>query len=89
MSSTSFLYGVGTVAQSELQQREFTIHQRATMESLISLGRSVGAALMTLVLRKAADIYGPRQALLLMLALSLSVTAIYWVIYRDARRNRA
>ncbi|MEI6326493.1 MAG: MFS transporter [Candidatus Roizmanbacteria bacterium] len=85
MSSTSFMYGVGVTAENDLRQKEFTHHQRATMGSLISLGRSIGAAGMTLVLGKAADIYGPRIALLQMTILALSVTAVYGAIYRDHR----
>ncbi len=85
MSSTSFLYGVGTVAENELRQKEYTNHQRATMSSLVSLGRSIGAAFMTLVLGKSADVLGPRLALLLMTFLAFSVTFIYSIIYRNSR----
>lgn len=85
MSCTSFLYGVGIVAEGELRQREFTSHQRATMNSLISLGRSIGAAVMSVVLGRAADLYGPRLALLGIILLALSVPYIYWLIYKYAR----
>lgn len=87
MSSTSFLYGVGLVAENELQQKEYTQHQRATMGSLVSLGRSIGAALMTLVLGKTADVFGPRLALLMMTTLAFSVTYIYWIIHRNVRNQ--
>lgn len=85
MSSTSFLYGVGLVAESELRQREYTSHQRATMNSLISLGGSIGASLMTVILGKTADVFGPRKALLMMVLLALSATSIYGIIYRDSK----
>lgn len=85
MSSTSFLYGVGLVAENELQQKEYTHHQRATMASVISLGRSIGAALMTIVLGKTADVFGPRLALLMMTTLAFSVTYIYLIIYRNKK----
>lgn len=84
MSSTSFLYGLGLVAESELRQREFQDNQRATMNSLISLGRAMGAALMTLVLGKVADTVGPRQALIMMALLSFSATFVYWIIRKNA-----
>ncbi|PIQ73422.1 hypothetical protein COV58_02635 [Candidatus Roizmanbacteria bacterium CG11_big_fil_rev_8_21_14_0_20_36_8] len=87
MSSTSFLYGVGVVAENELRQREYANNQRATMNSLISLGRSIGAALMTVILGRAADIFGPRRALLMMVFLAFSVTYIYWIIYKNANRK--
>ena len=46
MSSTSLSYGVATVAENGLMQKEFTSHQRATMGSLNSLAGSLlfGAA---------------------------------------------
>ncbi len=86
MSSTSFLYGVGVVAENELRQKEYKNHQRATMGSLISLGRSIGAAIMTVILGKSADLYGPRQALLMMTLLAFSVTFIYWLIYNQSKK---
>jgi len=57
------------------------------MNSLISLGRSIGAALMTVILGRAADIFGPRRALLMMVFLAFSVTYIYWIIYKNANRK--
>lgn len=87
MSGTSFLYGVGLVAENELRQREYANHQRATMNSFISLGRSIGAAAMTLVLGKAADVIGPRLALLVLMILAFSETYVYGLIYRNARRS--
>lgn len=86
MSGTSFLYGVGLVADNELKQREYKDNQRATMGSLISLGRSIGAAVMTLVLGKTADTFGPRLALLIIVLLSFSETFIFGLIYRNSRR---
>ncbi|MBI4973200.1 MFS transporter [Candidatus Roizmanbacteria bacterium] len=83
MSSTSFLYGVGLVAESELRQKEFANHQRATMGSLISFGRSIGVMFMSLVLGKTADVFGPRLALLMMTILAFSVTYIYGIIYKN------
>ncbi len=82
MSSTSLLYGVGLVAENHLKQREFSDHQRATMASLISLGRSFGLAFMTLILGQAADILGPRIALILMTLLGFSATFFYFAMYK-------
>lgn len=84
MSSTSFLYGVGYVAENDLRQKEYAGNQRATMASFISLGRSVGAAVMTVVLGKMADIVGPRNALLAIVLMAFSVTYIYWIIYKNS-----
>jgi MFS family permease len=87
MSGTSLLYGLGLVAESELRQKEYKDNQRATMNSLVSLGRAIGAAVMTVVLGKTADTLGPRQALIMMALLSFSVTAIYWVIRNNVRKS--
>lgn len=87
MSGTSFLYGVGLVAETHLQQKEYTSHQRATMNSLISLGRSVGAAIMAVILGRTADILGPRLALIIMTLLATSATYTYWIIYRNAKKE--
>lgn len=59
------------------------------MSSLVSLGRSIGAAFMTLVLGTTADILGPRLALLMMTFLAFSVTFIYWIIYRNSRVSQS
>jgi len=87
MSSTSFLYGVGYVAENDMRQREYTSHQRATMGSLVSFGRSIGAAVMTVILGRSADILGPRLALIFISLLALSVTYIYWIIYQNSRSH--
>ncbi|MBW7960475.1 MFS transporter [Patescibacteria group bacterium] len=83
MSSTSLLYGLGTVAENELRQREYSDEQRATMDSFVSLGRSISASIMTVVLGGVADLYGPRNALLMMTLLAFSVTFLYWKILRE------
>lgn len=89
MSSTSLFYGVGLVAENHLKQKEFTDHQRATLGSLISFGRSIGLALMTLVLGSAADTLGPRVALILMALLGFSATFFYAMMYREPHEERA
>ncbi len=89
MSCTSFLYGVGYVAESDLRHKEYTNHQRATMSSFVSLGRSIGAAIMSVILGKTADIIGPRNALLCITLLAFSVTYMYWIIYRSSLQTTA
>ena len=87
MSSVSILYGVGQVAENHLMQKEFSDHQRATMESLNSLGGDIGFAVMTLVLGGLADAYGPTRALLIITTISISITYIYWMVYKEARHT--
>jgi nitrate/nitrite transporter NarK len=82
MSTTSFLHGVKSIAQSTLMQYEFTDHQRATMASLNSLGGNVGYFVMSLVLGGLADALGPAKALIILTVISLPVIYIYWVLFR-------
>ena len=81
-SLTSFAFGVESVAQSSLYQKEFTDAQRATMGSLTSLARSlffgVGAYLLGLL----ADTVGLQYAMLTGQLLSVIVLFLYWRLYR-------
>lgn len=86
MSVPSLLYGVGSVAEKTLMQREFSDHQRATMSSLISLGGSVGFAIMSVVLGGLADSIGPAKALVTMTIISLPIVYLYWIIFRNDRK---
>lgn len=88
MSSTSLMYGVGMVAENHLKQKEFTDHQRATMESLVSLGKNMLLAIMTLILGKTADILGPRNALILMSLIGFSATFFYYLMYREPHEDK-
>lgn len=85
MSTSSLLYGVGSVAEKTLMQHEFSAHQRATMGSLNSLGGSIGFAIMTLVLGNLADLFGPAQALTVLTLLGLPVVFLYWLIFKNEK----
>jgi predicted MFS family arabinose efflux permease len=82
MSSTSLNYGVTTVAENSLMQKEFTDKQRATMESLNSLGGNLFYAVFAFVLGFVADKLTPGQALLFSQILILPVVLIYWKLFK-------
>lgn len=82
MSTTSFLHGVGSVAENTLMQKEFSDHQRATMSSLNSLGGSVGFFFMSLLLGGLADLMGPAKALIVMTLIGLPEILIYWILFK-------
>lgn len=63
-SATSFPAGLGWVAMSSLQQKEFTDKQRATIASLNSFGASILFGISIFVLGFVADKIGTRYALL-------------------------
>ena len=86
MSSPSFLFGVGSVAEKTLMQQEFTNHQRATMASLNSFGGSIGYAAMSILLGRMADTMGPAKALFILTLIGLPVIYLYWIIFRYDRK---
>ncbi|HCQ30893.1 TPA: hypothetical protein DIU27_00725 [Candidatus Collierbacteria bacterium] len=85
MTTPSVLYGVESIAERNLMQREFTSHQRATMSSLNSLGGSLGYAVMSLLLGGMADAMGPAKAMFIFTALSLPAIYLYWLIFKGDR----
>jgi MFS family permease len=87
MATTSVYYGVGEVAESTLQQREFTDEQRATMASLVSFGGSLLFAVFSLFLGMVADAWSPREGLLVMHTLSLVTLWLYGRLYWKHGRN--
>lgn len=89
MSTTSLLFGVSSVAESTLMQKEFTDHQRATMSSLNSFGGSIGFAIMTVVLGGLADSIGPAKALLVTSIIGIPTIFMYWVIFKNDRKQVA
>lgn len=88
MSTTSFLHGVRSIAQSTLMQNEFTNHQRATMSSLNSLGGSVLYFVFSLLLGGLADLWGPARALIVLTIISAPAIWIYWILFKRDRDLR-
>jgi len=86
MSTPSVLFGVSTVAETNLMQKEFTNHQRATMASLNSFAGSLGYAGMSLVLGGLADRMGPAKALFILTLIGLPVIYLYWIIFKSDRK---
>lgn len=82
-SLASFPFGPSVVAQGSLMQKAFTDAQRATMGSLIALGGNLSFALAVYAVGSLADRIGPRYALLTAEILSISVTLLYWRLYRS------
>ena len=85
MASTSLNYGVTTVAENSLMQKEFTDKQRATMESLNSLGGNLFYAVFAFCLGFVADKLTPGQALLFSQILVVPVIFIYWKLFNNEK----
>jgi len=82
-SLNSFPFGPSVVAQGSLMQKAFSDAQRATMGSLIALGGNLLFAAAVYAIGVLADRIGPRYALLTAEILSISVTFLYWRLYRS------
>ncbi len=87
LAAPSLLYGVGSVSEKTLMQKEFSDHERATMSSLNSLGGSLGFTVMSIFLGGMADIMGPPKALVILTILSLPVIYLYGLLFRKDRQS--
>lgn len=88
-SFASFPFGPSVVSQGSLMQKAFTDAQRATMGSLIALGGNLLFALAVYAIGALADKVGPRYALLTAEILSISVSLLYWRLYRSVDTGSA
>ncbi|HYN94718.1 MAG TPA: MFS transporter [Pilimelia sp.] len=77
-------YGMSTIAQQTLLQREFTDRERATMGSLASLLGSVLYALVALGAGLVADRWGIVAALLAIQAVVLIALPLAWSVHAHA-----
>ncbi len=78
MSSTSFFFGITSTAKGSLFQKEFTQEQRATMDSLNSLLKSIGFTIVSFLLGFFADRLGPTKGLIIIHLVSFTTILIYW-----------
>jgi MFS family permease len=69
-------------------QKAFSDAQRATMGSLIAFGGNLLFALAVYAIGALADRIGPRYALLTAEILSISVTLLYWRLYRSVSAGK-
>jgi hypothetical protein len=82
-------YGMSTIAQQTLLQREFTDRERATMGSLGSLLGSVLYALVAVAVGLVADRWGIVAALLAIQAVVLIALPLAWSVHAHALRPPA
>lgn len=84
MSSTSLTYGVSSVAESSLMQKEFTQKQRATMGSLNSFAGSIFFGIVAYLLGLAADSFTPAHALLTLHLIRIPTIGLYWLLFKHS-----
>lgn len=87
MSSTSLIYGVSSVSENSLMQKEFTPSQRATMGSLNSFVGSIFFGIVAYVLGATADVLSPARALLYLHLLRIPTIFLYWLLFRHKPTN--
>lgn len=81
ISSTSFPWGIGSVAQNSLLQKEFTGKQRATMGSLSSLIGSIVFGIFSVLFGYLGDKIGVRNSLLIAMIILIFPLYIYRKIF--------
>lgn len=89
LATSSLLFGVSSVAESKLMQKEFSDHQRSTMASLNSFAGNICFAIMSLVLGGLADATNPAKALLILNIVSLPTIYLYYLLFKNDRKIKA
>jgi len=87
LSSTSLFYGVTSVANSLLMQKEFSNDQRATLGSINSFMGNIVFGIFAVALGIFADKYGPANALLIAYILSLPTLLINWSLFKNNKNE--
>lgn len=82
LSSTSVFYGVSGVAETTLMQKEYNEEQRATIDSLNSLLRSLFYSVFAILIGYIADKAGPTKTLLLVYIISVPTIYISWLLMK-------
>jgi MFS family permease len=81
IAMTSLTYGLSSTARNTLMQREFSDSQRATMDSMVSLGGSLFFAIVAVMLGYIADISSPIHAMLIGLSSNIIIIWIYTLMF--------
>lgn len=89
MSSTSLVFGAGTVAMNSLLQKEFTQGERATMSSLNAFVGSIVFGITSIVLGVLADRFDARTALIIINVILLIPLFLYRKIFVDEQTRHA
>lgn len=85
LSMLSLGYGVKTVAENTLLQKEFTDEQRATMASLNQLAGSILYAMGAFSLGFVADTIGPRNTLIAVECVLALGLLLYWKVFHHEK----
>lgn len=83
IAAASFSYGPSVVAKSTILQNEFTNEQRATMTSINSFVGNIFYSVSAIFVGIAADNYGVAKSLLAVQLLMVSISIIYYKLYKN------
>lgn len=88
IATASVSYGPSVVAKSTILQNEFTNEQRATMTSINSFIGNIIYSLSAILVGMAADQFGVTKSLLAVHLILVSISLIYFKLYRNAFMGR-
>lgn len=83
IATASTSYGPSVVAKSTILQNEFTNEQRATMASINSFMGNIIYSISAILVGMAADKFGVAKSLLVVHILLVSISIIYYKLYKD------
>lgn len=88
IATASVSYGPSVVAKSTILQNEFTNEQRATMTSINSFIGNIIYSLSAILVGMAADHFGVTKSLLAVHLMLVSISLIYFKLYRNLSVGR-
>lgn len=88
IAMASVSYGPSTVAKSTILQNEFTNDQRATITSINSFIGNIIYSIFAIFVGIVADNFGVAKSLLIVQLLLISISVIYYKIFRN-KKNQA
>ncbi len=88
MATVNLFYGTGRTATADIMQQEFSHHQRATMQSIISFLSGILMAVVMFLFGFIGDMYGPTSvivtAIIVKLALMIVSLCLFKKVYKKA-----
>lgn len=87
LTLTAIFFGPTETARSSLMQMEFTDHQRATMDSWVSLVGSFVFGVASFALGMIADYTSPATAMLIGTSATLPVMYIYTQVFKERQKK--
>lgn len=85
MCAMALTFGPSDTARSGIMHREFSDHQRSTMDSIVSFGGSLFFAAASAALGFMADITSPIYAMMIGLSSNILIVLVYMRMFKDLK----